>query len=1220
MKCMLLTVGFLLTANGFAETRTWVQTAGGVFDWVTSSNWQDGQAAASGEEAVFPAAVAAPQTVQLPTNDAWTFGELAGGGEDLSLAAPARVGARGNTISTPHTYTFGPLSAYLGGLLAGDSRQTFVFPESSTLARLSSTNTPTLDVTSSLTVGTLTSGGIVRKKGAGALTVQNLSAPDCQPTRLAVSAGALSVGSGTPQTTFPTGVAGDPYVHFDMADESSLTTVVGEDGRTYVTEWADVRRNGLKAVVPTKGALINNQAPFLSKDLSFKGHPWLDFGAFGSNSGGSNPTGTDGYAAAVAEYGPTGVLAFPASDKIRTVFVVFCDIKGASNWDAFPLGSVGNAYHYHRQSSQMWNNSASANVKNGVTRIDGTSIDWNSNPDLMSAPRVLSVETTGDTEVSALGDDRTCRAGGVRIAEVVLYTNVLTCAECDDTIAWLRAKWQGVRPEEDDLRALEFTGATPTLEVPGEGELKVGTLVAADRSLEKSGAGKLTVGEVTPVGLSLRVAAGSVAFAESDVVFDSPADDAAFWIDATVDDSFDFESGDDRTYVSRWRDRRGVDFHFACRATNVNNVALCPMPYTASWTVNGEEKRVIDFGPRWWRANSETWPKDAGESTYLALNKPVQTIDGFIVLKMHDKAASAYSPPLFGGNGRWFLRFNGTEPLSKYADYATHAAEWQCDGLPFDPNVNYDFGTTSFRVIDFSSSEPIPVDQVAGDRKTEGAGGLQIAEMILYRHRLSEAERKRTQAYLMNKWCGKPHPGGTGRNLSAIELADGLEAKTDVAGGSVRATSFVTDSDTFVKTGAGKLETRLADNVTKLDVRGGALTIGAPVDDAFIHIAADETDSLTTRFADNGDGTVTTNVIRMMSLNANGHYADAEIVSKANAMPTLATVETAAGKTMPVVDFGDYFITGKTGYPADMGTSMPPTNSASAFNFDQECVRAREAHIIYADRPGSRRASFIFGSSTTYHYHRYYKADNCTVDQGGGMFNGLKNNNVANGSIAVDGQPQTYSYSLPTGFHHITVVPDGDTTIGSLCNDRDIRRGGAQVGELLVFEHALSSARHDWLVAHLRHKWFGVGDEPVYTNAYESIEMANGTSLAFAPGQVVTAESFSAGGGTLSATEISGLNSLVFEIRTMEDFDSLKVSGRLNLAATGTLDITFAEGLKPWSNASLTLLSATELGDFDLSAWQVTMSGETRKVPVLTREGDAIVLTFRPKGLVFVVR
>lgn len=1217
-------VGFLLSASAFSESRTWTQTGGGRFDWTTSSNWKDDAVAESGDDVAFPSVFVSRQLVQLPADAAFSFGALSGGGDDLTLAAPARVGVRGSTASVKRVYTFGLLNAYLGGLLAGDSRQTFSFGEATSLAWLSSTNTPTLDVASALTVGTLASGGIIRKKGDGSLTVQSLAAPDCQPTRLSVEAGALSVSSGTPPSDFPKGVAGDPYVHFDMADETSITTVVGEDGRKYVTEWADVRGNGLKATVPKTGALVNNQAPFLSTALSFGGHPWLDFGAFGSNAGGANPTTGGGYASAVAEYGPTGVLEFPASDKVRAVFVVFCDIKGASNWDAFPIGSLGGsgAYDYHRQSSQMWNGSASSNVRSGVTRVDGAPVAWNSNPDLSTSPRVLSVETTGDTSISALGDDRTCRAGGVRIAEVVLYTNVLTRAECDATIAWLRAKWQGVRPEEDDLRAVEFIGTSPSLEVSDAGELKVGTLVATDRTLEKSGAGKLTIGEVAPAGLELKVAAGSVAFADSEGRIDSPADDAAFWIDATADESFSFETGDSRTYVSRWNDRRGVDFHYARRATNVNNVALCPMPYAASWTVNGVEKRVIDFGPRWWKANSQTWPKDAGESTYLAINKPVQTIDGFIVLKMHDAAATSYSPPLFGGNQRWFLRFNGTEPLAtSYADYATQAAEWQCDGLPFDPNAKYDFGTNSFRVIDFSASEPIPVDQVAGDRTSEGAGGLQVAEMILYRHRLSETERKRTQAYLMNKWCGKPHPGGVGRQLSAIELADGLEAKADVAGGSVRAAAFGTDSDTFVKTGAGRLETRLPDSVTSLDVRGGTLAIGGPADDAFIHVAADDSGSLTTRIVDNGDGTTTTNVLRMSSVNDNGHYADAEIVKKANAMPTLVSAETAVGKTMPVIDFGDYFLMGSKGFPADMGQSMPPTNSASALNFDHECLRAREAHIIYADKAGSRRASFVFGSPTKYDYHRANnRPDDCTVDQGGGLFNGIMNAKVADGLVAVDGETKDYRYALPEGFHHITVVPTGDTTIGALCNDRDIRRGGAQIGELLVFDHALSPARHDWLVAHLRHKWFDIGEEPVYTNVFTSIEMANGTSLAFAPGQVVTAASFSAGGGTLSATEIIGLDNLAFEIRSMDDFDVLTVSGRLRLANAGTLTVSFADGFKPAKNASLTLLSATELGEFDLSSWQVVVPELARATPVLKCKDNSIVLTFKPKGLILFVR
>lgn len=169
------------------------------------------------------------------------------------------------------------------------------------------------------------------------------------------------------------------------------------DGAT-VSTWADSSTNGRNAT------LAQGTPTFETNELN--GKPVVRFPANGESS-----------------------LTFPTLTNIRTVFWVVKETAAAPH---FLLGD-DNTYHFHRGTAggTLWDAAyASANVRNGTTKLNGTGINGTTTA-LGAGWKVVSLVTAGNVEASRLSRDRSIagRSWDGDVAEVIIYDRALTANE-----------------------------------------------------------------------------------------------------------------------------------------------------------------------------------------------------------------------------------------------------------------------------------------------------------------------------------------------------------------------------------------------------------------------------------------------------------------------------------------------------------------------------------------------------------------------------------------------------------------------------------------------------------------------------------------------------------------------------------------------------------------------------------------------------------------------
>lgn len=95
-------------------------------------------------------------------------------------------------------------------------------------------------------------------------------------------------------------------------------------------------------------------------------------------------------------------------------------------------------------SNAIWSVNTSDTVKSGATDLDGIKVAGSTTELPTNEFHLVSVVTTGNTTIGALGNDRNYRSGGQQIAEVIFFDRALTAAEQATVDAYLMEKWFGV--------------------------------------------------------------------------------------------------------------------------------------------------------------------------------------------------------------------------------------------------------------------------------------------------------------------------------------------------------------------------------------------------------------------------------------------------------------------------------------------------------------------------------------------------------------------------------------------------------------------------------------------------------------------------------------------------------------------------------------------------------------------------------------------------------
>jgi len=142
---------------------------------------------------------------------------------------------------------------------------------------------------------------------------------------------------------------------------------------------------------------------------------------------------------------------FTRASNIRTVYWVIKEDALADYSTARFLMGDWNYYEFHRNDAgtgAMWSSTyASANIRNGETRIDGVVVDGTITPPPKLAFGVVSLVTTGNIRSNQITEDR--NIGGSPsfrhwygdIAQIIIYSAAHSAADVAAINAGLKAKW-----------------------------------------------------------------------------------------------------------------------------------------------------------------------------------------------------------------------------------------------------------------------------------------------------------------------------------------------------------------------------------------------------------------------------------------------------------------------------------------------------------------------------------------------------------------------------------------------------------------------------------------------------------------------------------------------------------------------------------------------------------------------------------------------------------
>ena len=355
--------------------------------------------------------------------------------------------------------------------------------------------------------------------------------------------------------------------------------------------------------------------------------------------------------------------------------------------------------------------------------------------------------------------------------------------------------------------------------------------------------GKLTVSRSPgPYGIA-QVYNGTMGIVGGDDDISSPVPGAWVRFDASAEDSFT-TSG---TAITEWRDADGGPVA-AVKSGNAS-----PTLYTDPET----GKKAVNFGAFVNYAGSTAGDKTVhGAGSRLALSETRSDVaEMFVVFKDNDLINGTY-PQIVGeafprrtGNSDPNKLFKPRNELPK----GLMMGEFRLDGQAVIPDFYYDF-SRRMNVVSASytdgGGEAIFLASPNNDGHSNYTkGGIKIAEIILYTNKLTSAQRRHNNDYLMKKWLGR---GVCDYGAIMLEKPASLSVESGTA--RVRELNLATNG--FVKAGAGTLEIEsLTTNLNGLAVNGGGVrfvstlarpTAPQPPADALAWFDASDTDTLDT--------------------------------------------------------------------------------------------------------------------------------------------------------------------------------------------------------------------------------------------------------------------------------------------------------------------------------------------------------------------------------------
>ena len=864
MRCFWSGVALAACAAGpaLAADGVWTNTAGG--DWADGANWLDGVVAeGAGYSAAFTVAVPSEAVVALPAG-AGAIGTVQGG----ALFTLSKTGSGVFSLkSAPDFLGLWQLGGGTLELLAEEAQPAIL----ANVAMSGQTVVAVPTAGASAVISNLTGSAELIKSGDGTLSLEKTDGASV----ITLDQGALVLSSQIP----PSQPVEGAWFRVDATVSSSLV-LRPVNGTNFVETWGDARWQSAQPDAFNIYSTNDDPAtrPFVRTNY-LNGLPVVDFGSFWW----PDPN--------IKEYGYGGKLTWNESSSIvYEGFLVFSDTEDRANAE-YSCDFLGNldamAGHFNRGVGHTLLNPTYANANllaDGVWAVDGKAVTCAHV--LTPGFHVISFASAVPVVASTFARIGDLYAGGQRLAEVLVYTNVLTAAQRRQNTDYLGYKWfartaasvetltvknnttlsitdgdvgigtlaiegTAVKNGGSDLivdtltgealvvneghvvlksgaallGALTFTNANPDVAVTEASGSMALDRIEAKGTLTKTGGGAVTIGSLDAEVSSLVVEGGSLIVSNSWTYFKNYRD-PWFHVDATVPSSFGLNSINGTNFVSVWGDTRYKDdtSTFTVYSYNWNTST---QPFLRPNYLNGLP--VVDFGSFWW---PDPAVQEYGYGGWLQWNVACITVyEGFIVFSDTDDRVGArcYSDVLgnLSGGAGYFNRGEYAKLLfDPWANANLLTAPWTIDGLSVLSSATL---TPGFHVISFASTVPVTAAAFARiGSDVVYSGGQRLGEVLIYTNTLSEASRQSIREYLTAKWMA----GGTGtRPLDRLDVAAG--GLVAVPAGRL-AVGTLTGAGTVTALGvtaAGTVSAGDADGaVATLTVNGGlALTNGVLV-------------------------------------------------------------------------------------------------------------------------------------------------------------------------------------------------------------------------------------------------------------------------------------------------------------------------------------------------------------------------------------------------------
>lgn len=1000
---------------------------------------------------------------------------------------------------------------------------------------------------------------VLPKETAG--TVEILCTPG-PLTSLRVADGQVVLHGHVAPLTRP---AGEPALRLDASCVESLTTT---GAAACVTQWRDADgRAAPVANAPTDGVHL----PRLVTDPT-TGLKKVDFGGLLNSQ---QPFASEEI------WGPAGYLRLNSKiANAREIHVVFRD-----HFTGSPMPTlVGNglsewASDWLRQDRNCLFSTSSpcdAPVSYGSVLFNGQRTAAASQPDTR---RTLNVVASSLSDghlgnvlyIGAAEPGVMAWQGGAEIAELIVYTNVLTEAERQATHRYLMAKWRPETKVWDYERVMLKKNAE--LDVP-DGVLSVRELSLPENAttFTKRGAGTLELGSFPATLKEIIIEAGDVAFANSHTAVDTPqvAPDATVHLDASrweADVEY-FQDGDKKRVIC-WNGYPRTN-------RNGDSYSLRTPESFASFSITNATVRLdasptglpmIDCGHdyRQCAADGKTVTNDATMLTFCR-NGTFETggdarhREGFLVYMKTADESTALScvdwtiVKMASGSNLQFLN-------DGYSFNRLTAGTWSFDGSWIDP-ANCVNSKDEVHVVAFRGTRPLAMNSFFNDRNTRPDGGGMIGEVVYYDRTLSPQERRDTELYLLRKWkdpsATHPRDALLPNALPKLTYADSRkDVSLHVDSGSTVSIPAL-NVESLSLSGAGTLATAVdSERLKSVQVDGGYLRLTEDVWAGAVYRAdAADVSSMTYTVDANG----VTNVTVWNRANWVPSFGNTALT-----YPKLSTEDVnGTGRRMPMMDFGVFAKYDESSLlTAAAAMNMPYWGDSWEFYI----VTKTPGFGGRADGQTYRQqiiGSVQEGKDPVHAYYLFYRGpkNNTILDMVGN-----DDRSIYNGYIAVDGTARAYNYSLPVEerdqTHVYSFVPQNAVQNSTFAFSRreNYHFGGQRVGEFVCFSHTNSVARRTALENHLRAKWLG-HDVPIVPNLWNLDEVSfSERGELMLPGCGTASVKTLTGGGSVAFDQAGGglrdTTSLAFAFRSKDDYDAITVDGSFAVGPSGSATVAF---------------------------------------------------------------